>query len=206
MGFLPTEPSFQQIPLLNRGQQTLHSQLLRAAQMPGAGGAFGTAADFYRDLLSDDSKAFDAFAAPEMRQFQQDIIPGLSEQFAGMGSGGLTSSGFRNAAVSAGTDLQERLGSIRAQLRQQGAQGLASLAQQGLQPVTQTVGIPGSQGFAAPILQGLGTGLGAAVGGPAGAAVGGAVGGGFGSLFNRNTSPYGGIGANPTPQTSQFNF
>jgi hypothetical protein len=174
----------QRISTLSPEQQPLYQQMLQALQQQGAGGAFGASADYFRDLLSDDSKTFDAFAAPEQRRFQEEIIPGLSEQFAGMGSGGLTSSGFRNAAVNAGTDLSERLGSIRAQLRQQGAQGLSNMGQFGLGNFSQDVMTqPGSEGFLSNIGQGVGSALGSF-------APGGLVGAGKGIsnwLSNRKT-------------------
>src|SRR4029078_3616274 len=130
----------------------LYDQLQKSLLEPGAGGAFGSAADYYRDLLSDDSQTAKAMFKPEMRRFNEEIIPGLSEQFAGMGSGGLSSSGFRNATVNAGTDLSERLGAIRAQLRQQGAQGLANLGGMGLGNFSQdVVSQPGSSGFLSQI-------------------------------------------------------
>lgn len=137
-------------------QQPLYQQMLAALSDKGAGGAFGSAADYYRDLLSDDSTNFNAFAAPEMRRFNEEIIPGLSEQFAGMGSGGLSSSGFRNAAVNAGTDLSERLGAIRAQLRQQGAQGLNQMGQFGLGQFGQTTYTPPKPGLLDYAGQGIG--------------------------------------------------
>ncbi len=131
-----------------KGQRNLEN----AANQRGAKGAFGTSADYYRDLLSNENADLQAFQAPEMRRFNEQIIPDLAEQFAGMGSGGLSSSGFRNAAVGAGTDLSERLGAIRAALRQQGAEGLQQIGQQALNPhsqwetTSQTEGTPGLLG------------------------------------------------------------
>lgn len=174
-------------------QQPLYQQLQQALMQQGAGGAFGSAADYYRDLLSDDSKTFDAFAAPEQRRFNEEIIPGLSEQFAGMGSGGLSSSGFRNAAVNAGTDLSERLGAIRAQLRQQGAQGLSQMGQFGLGQFGQTTYTPAKGGlldFAGPALGAAAT----AIGGPVAGALGQAAGNWVTSKFGKS-DPYGGGGA-----------
>ena len=139
------EQDYQQ-STLNRGQRGAHKNLIASLNGQGAGGAFGDVADYYRNNLSNNSADFAAFAAPEMRNFNQNIIPGLAEQFAGMGSGGLSSSGFRNAAVGAGTDLSERLGAIRAQLRQQSAQGLQSLGQMGLNPVVENVHRPAGEG------------------------------------------------------------
>lgn len=176
--FTGTPGQFEQRSTLGPEQQGLYQQMLRALQGQGAGGAFGQSADYYRNLLSNDSEDFNSFAAPEQRRFNEDIIPGLAEQFAGMGSGGLSSSGFRNAAVNAGTDLSERLGSIRAQLRQQGAQGLSNLGQNGLNQYNENIYKQGQPGLVDALGPALGV-AGAAFGGPVGAAAGNAIGGGI---------------------------
>jgi hypothetical protein len=194
MNFLTGTPEkHEQVSTLLPGQEPLAEQLFNAGMNPGAGGAFGASADYYRNLLSDDSADYNAFAAPQMRQFNEEIIPGLSEQFAGMGSGGLSSSSFRNAAVNAGTDLSERLGAIRANLRQQGAQGLFNIGQAGLGNFSQDrMTQPGSPGFISQVAPAIGTAAGTAIGGP----IGGAIGGGIGNMFGgnavgRNSNPYG---------------
>lgn len=153
---------FQQKSRLDQQQLPLYRQLQSSAMAPGAGGAFGQSADYYRDLLSNDSQTNQMMAAPEMRRFNEDIIPGLAEQFAGMGAGGLTSSGFRNAAVNAGTDLSERLGAIRAQLRSQGAAGLSGIGAQGLGDYTNNIMRPQTSGLLGGFLQGAGKGIGQA--------------------------------------------
>jgi hypothetical protein len=155
---------FQQKSRLDQQQQPLYQQLLQAGQQPGAGGSFGQSADYYRDLLSNDSQTNQMMAAPELRNFNEEIIPGLAEQFAGMGAGGLSSSGFRNAAVNAGTDLSERLGAIRAQLRSQGAAGLAGIGQAGLGDFTNNIYRPETSGLLGGLAQGAGRGLGQAAG------------------------------------------
>ncbi len=193
--FTGTPESFEQKPTLSPEQQGLFKQLMSALQGQGAGGAFGQSADYYRDLLSEDPSAMDAFAAPELRRFNQQTIPDLAEQFAGFGSGSgsLGGSGFRNAAATASADLGERLAQMRAQLRQQGAAGLSNLAQSGFQPVTQNIHRPRQPGFLEAAAPAFGTAIGTAVGGP----VGGAIGGGLGQLgqsfMNKfgSTSPYG---------------
>ena len=191
MSFWSGQPGkWSQQSNLNKGQQGLQNQLLRANAGAGAGGSFGASADYYRNLLSDNPQDFQAMAAPEMRQFNEQTIPGLSEQFAGMGSGGLSSSGFRNAAVGAGTDLSERLGALRAQLRQSGAAGLMNLGQQGLQQTSQNVYTQGQPGFVDAIGKGIGgAATGFAMGGPAGAAAGGLSGllSKFGGLFGKKS-------------------
>lgn len=157
---------FEQRSTLAPQQQQLFGQLTGALQGQKTGGAFGNLADYYQGLLSGTGPDFEAFAAPEQRQFREQTIPGLSEQFAGMGSGALSSSGFRNAAVGAGADLGERLGALRAQLRQQGAAGLQQMGQFGLSPQFQeNLYRQGQPGLADYVGQGIGTGLGAFGGG-----------------------------------------
>lgn len=151
-----------QFSKLGPEQQALYQQLLSAGMGSGAGGAFGDSADYYRDLLSNDSETFNQMISPEMRRFNEQIIPDLAEQFAGMGSGALSSSGFRNAAVVAGTDLSERLSALRAQLRQQGAAGLAGIGAQGLQQYNENIFRPETQGFFGSMAQGVGQGMGRA--------------------------------------------
>lgn len=137
--FFGKKGKYKQQSLLSPEQQQLWQMLAAAARGEDVGGAFGDAGKYYRDLLSDDSETFNAMMAPEMRRFSEETLPGLAEQFAGMGSGGLSGSGFRNAGIQAGTDLQERLGSLRAQLRQQGAAGLMGLGQQAMQPTVENI-------------------------------------------------------------------
>lgn len=171
--FVGSQPKHGQRSTLSKQQLPFFNQMLAANQAPGAGGSYGAAADYYRDLLSNDSQTAQMMMAPEQRYFNEQIIPDLAEQFAGMGSGGLSSSGFRNAAVSAGTDLSERLGAIRAQLRQQGAQGLQSMGQFALSPQFQeNYYNQGQPGFFQQISPVIGSIAGAATGGPAGAAAG----------------------------------
>ena len=148
--FTGTPEKRENVSTLRPEQEPLYEQAVKAGLEPGAGGAFGTSADYYRNLLSDDSADFNAFAAPQLRQYNQDIVPAISEQFAqgGGGQGSFSSSGFRNAQTQGAIDLAERLGSMRANLRQAGAQGLSNIGQIGLQPYSQNmVTQPGSEGF-----------------------------------------------------------
>lgn len=181
------------------GQQNLLKQLLASLQGTGAGGAFGGASDFWQNILNDDPALMEQFFAPEKRAFSEQTIPGLSEQFAGMGAGNLSSSGFRNAAVGAGADLQERLGAIRANLKGQAASGLSGLGQMGLGNYSQDVVTQqGSGGLLEQIMPALAqAGIGYMTGGPPGA-VAGAVNQFAGSGLNRKgnfggSSPYGGM-------------
>jgi hypothetical protein len=107
-------------------------------------------------------EAEQAFEAPMMREFNEQIIPGLSEQFAGMGSGGLNSSSFRNAAVNAGQSLSERLAQMRQGLRMQGAQGIQGMMGTAFSPTQSNVFMPG---IMPSIVGALGRGIGGAFGG-----------------------------------------
>jgi len=163
----------------NPGQQAWES-LNASTQGRGAGGTYGQVADSYRDLLSDNSADAQAFEAPLRRQFSEDILPQLAENFAGMGSGALNSSSFRNAGVRASTDLAERLGAIRAGLRQQGREGLSNI---GLQNIQNAPFRPETSGLIGGLLEGAAPALGAAAGmyfgGPMGAAAGSQLGSSF---------------------------
>ena len=196
--FSGSPAQYEQVSNLTPSQMRQQRQLERAGRRRGAGGAFGDSADFYRDILSNDPNALQELYAPEMRKFNEQIIPDLAEQFAGMGSGGLSSSGFRNAAVGAGTDLSERLAAMRQQLRFNAAQGLSGIGAQGLQPYSQYQQTsPATEGFLSNVAPAIGTGIGTALGGP----LGGALGNMAGNLFK--SSPYG--QSNPSaPQTGSF--
>lgn len=196
----------ENVSLLRPGQEGLYNQLVRSGKRSGAGGAFGTSADYYRNLLSDDNEDYDAFSAPALRQYNQDIVPGLSEQFAGMGAGGLNSSGFRNAQIQGATDLSERLGALRANLRQQGAQGLQNIGNAGLQSFSQNmVTQPGTQGFLAPALGSIGSAFTSPALGALGASTGNWLTNKFGmnnsgNSVGANSGPYGSNGPQASPQ------
>lgn len=193
--WMGTPEERENVSTLRPEQEPLYNQAVNAGLGEGAGGAFGDSADYYRSLLSDNSADMKAFSDPAMRQYFEDISPQISEQFAGMGSGGLSSSGFRNAQVQGGVDLAERLGQIRANLRQSGAQGLQNIGQVGLGNYSQNmVTKQGSPGFLSQVAPAVGTAIGTAVGGPAGGVLGNIAGNMFSNSGNQsgaNTSPYG---------------
>src|SRR6185295_11160847 len=197
--FSGTPEKRENVSTLRPEQEPLYRQAVNAGMGRNAGGALGDSADYYRNLLSDNSADYNAFAAPAMRQYNQDIAPQISEQFAGMGAGGLSSSGFRNAQNQGSVDLAERLGAIRANLRQAGAQGLQNAGQIGLQNFSQNmVTQPGTEGFLSSVAPAIGGALGTAVGGPLGGALGGLAGswfGGKGEKVGAGTSAYQSAGA-----------
>jgi hypothetical protein len=169
MAFFKSKPEkIQRISKLRPEQESLFSQYLQALGGQGAGGAFGDVADYYRGLMSGEGS--EAFEAPLMRQFQEDIMPGIAEQFAGLGAGGLSSGGFAQETGRAATDLSERLAQLRAGLRSEGVKGLQGLTGQAFGQMDETLFRPREPGllekFAGEAFGGIGKGLGTAFGGP----------------------------------------
>lgn len=113
--------------------------------------------DYFNSLFNDQD-FFNKFEVPAFRQLNEEILPGIANRFAGMGSGGsLGSTAFRNQANRAGTDLATNLAAQRGNMQagaipqmlsyaQQPFSNLMSLYQQALQP-TQNQYIPASMGF-----------------------------------------------------------
>jgi hypothetical protein len=195
--FLTGSPEkHENVSTLRPEQEQGFQNLQDAANGRGASGAFGEAADYYRNNLSDNPADFAAFAAPGLRQYNEEIVPGISEQFAGMGSGGLSSSGFRNAQIQGATDLSERLGALRANLRHSSAQGLQGIGQASLGNFSKdAITEQGSEGLLAAAAPAIGTAIGSFAG-PAGTAAGNAAGNWFknsmgGNKVGQNSSPYG---------------
>ena len=158
------------------------------------------ASNYAQNLMSPTSQAYQNFAAPEMRNFNEEIMPDIAEQFAGVG--GLSSSGFQQAATGAGASLQERLAALRSGLQMQGASMLSQLSSQrnqmAMQPYEMALqrahGMMGTSPFqyinqpkqpsamsqfGGNILGAAATGIGTAFGGP----IGGALAGGVSSFF-----------------------
>lgn len=170
--FTGTPGQFQQKSSLGQEQQPILNNLVNSVQNPNAGGAYGDSADYYRNLLSNNPNQLQAQAAPDIRNFQQQILPGIANQYSNIGAGGaLSGSGFRNASLQAGTDLMERIASLRAGLRQQGAVGLSGLGQQSLGNYYNNVYQPRTPGLLESIAPAIGTALGAAGGSAGGLSV-----------------------------------
>lgn len=149
------------LPTMSNEQQQLFSQL-----MGGMGGAQNQLMGYLSNLLSGSPEAMKPFEAPAMRQFSEQIVPGLAERFSGMGAGAQSSSAFGQALGSAGAGLAENLQAMRSGLQQQAISPLMSMMGMGLQtPTFNWQQIPGSEGALSPLLQGLGFAGGAAMGG-----------------------------------------
>ncbi len=186
-----SEDKLKKVETGTKDQTGLHNDILgQLKSMLQPGGGFSNANDYFNNLLNPESGSYDEFSQPYLQQFQEQILPMISERFAGRGA--LSSSGFGQALGGAGAGLQSQLAQLFSQL-----QGQAAGRQQGqFQNLSQTgLGYSpfayekqqGSGGFLGP----LATGIGGAFGGPLGAALGGALGGGISSLFKNSA---GGLG------------
>lgn len=156
----------RQIPTKTKGQLgALDESLARLHQLAGPG--YENAIGLLQGMLDPDSEIYKNFEAPYLQQFQQQTIPGLAEQFAGMGGlgGGLQSSGFGQSLSAAGGNLQTSLAQMKEQMRMNAAQGLLG---QYNQQFGQTMGVDpfaytyrqGSPGFGQSALTGAMQGIG----------------------------------------------
>jgi len=149
-------PKYQQVdrfkPQQNQMQQMLLSQLMQA--MPQG-------FEYLQNILSDDPDAMQQFEAPMMQQFERDVLPTISERFAGMGSGGAQdSSGFQQTLGQAGKDLSTQLAQLRAQLKGQAMGQLSGMTGQGFTPSFETTYQQPQMGLLGGLLGGLGQGAG----------------------------------------------
>jgi hypothetical protein len=129
---------YSSISTLDKGQKNVLNQLMQQlSQMFRGGGAdiqqnplYQSGASYLQNLLSGSPESTSAFEAPYLRQFNEQIVPGLAERFAGMGAGAQSSSAFRNALGSASSGLQENLAALRAGLQGQASDQALQYAQQ----------------------------------------------------------------------------
>jgi len=169
--------SIKALPTGTSEQQALMGQLLGG--LGATGGGLNLGLQNLQQMLSGSPQAMEAFRAPAMRQFQQEIVPGIAERFSGMGAGAQGSSAFANTLGQAGAGLAENLNLQKANLQQNAMSQLMNLLGMSQQPQFQYQQMPGTEGALAPILSGIGT----AFGGPVGAALGQGVGSWISNMF-----------------------
>jgi len=129
----------EQKSYFSKGQQGGINDILNMVKgMKGQGDitqnqGFQSGQNWINDLFNDQN-FFDKFEAPMQRQFAEQTIPGLANQFGGMGSGGsLGSTAFRNALGREGEHLQESIAGMRGGMQQQGVNQAMNYAQQPFQ-------------------------------------------------------------------------
>ena len=121
-----------------KGQQGLMDQITNMAK--GQGGQditqnqnYNTGQDWLQSMFND-PKFFENFEAPLKRDFEENTVPGLANQFAGMGSGGnLDSSAFRNQLAREGSNLHTNIAALRGGMQQNAIPQLMQYAQQPFQ-------------------------------------------------------------------------
>lgn len=136
---------------------------------------------YLSSILQGGPEAFSAFEAPYIQQFNQQTIPQLAEQFAGVG--GLSSSAFGNQLASAGSNLQNQLATLHSGLKMQALPQALQYAQQPYANKLAGLGVrafenqeqPATGGVLGGFLPSLATAAGTALGGPLAGALTGAV-------------------------------
>jgi len=150
---------FEQIPTVTGGQQNILDQILGGLSGGGFGeGPLGAGLQNLMQLLSGSPEALEAFQAPALRQFEEQIVPSIAERFSGLGA--QRSSAFPQALSQAGASLAEQLSAQRAGLQSGALSQLQSLLGLGLQPQFQLASIPGQEGLFQKFAGGLGEILG----------------------------------------------
>jgi hypothetical protein len=185
-GFWGDEGEAEQLPLHTKEQQSALKNYFNNGGVENSP-LYQSGSSYLQHLLSGSPNATAEFNAPYLQQFQQQIIPGLSERFAGMGTGAgsLNSSAFNQTLAQAGTGLQSTLAQLRQQLMGQASQQALGYAQQPYSNLFNALNIrpyeniykPATSGAGQSLLSGAGgAAAGFALGGPPGALLGGAAG------------------------------
>lgn len=171
----------KKVPTGTPQQQQFHGNILnQLMQMQQQGGGYNNAQNYYNSLLQPGNEAYQNFAAPYLQNFEEQILPGIAEQYAGKGA--LSSSAFGQSLGAAGAGLQSQLARLFAELQSQAAGAQTNqfnqLGQFGLnyQPFAYE-NKQGSGGLLGP----LATGAATAFGGP----LAGLAAGGIASLFKK---------------------
>jgi len=153
-------PEVTQATTLTPQQESLQQQLIDKLM-----GGTGQGMDWLQQILSGDESAFADFEAPMKRQFEREIVPGISERFAGMGSGGAQdSSAFQQSLGSAGRDLTTNLAALRSGLKMNALQQLQAMMNPAYKQSFENVYDPGSYGVVGGAVEGAAKGAGQAAG------------------------------------------
>lgn len=164
----------QQSSRLNPSQQNL----LRNINQTALGNLQG---------LSSNAFNFQPIEEQARRNFQGTTIPSIANRFAAQGA--TDGSGYRNAILGAGSDLESNLAALRAQYGIQNQGQMISLLQSllghGLGDYSDTIHEQPSGGFLGHALPALGAGLGSIFGGPVAGSAAGAGGSALASLLSQ---------------------
>lgn len=106
--------------------------------------------DYIQSILSNEPGAYEDFERPYLENFEQKIVPGITERFAGAGA--LSSSGLNQSIAQAGRGLQTDLAAQRANLKSGAINQLQQFGNQGQQSTFQNYYQPGMEGLVQQIL------------------------------------------------------
>jgi hypothetical protein len=131
-------------------QEDFFNQMLSGAQggqtnIPGM--------DFLQQLAGGGQGAYDVFEAPALRQFNEQIIPGIANRFSSGGLGGQSSQAFQHSLNTAGTRMAEDLAAQRAGLQSGAMDQLLGYGQQGAAPRDIISRDPGAKGALVKLLE-----------------------------------------------------
>lgn len=132
-----TPESYISIP----GREKLYQQMVA-----GTTGALPQGYDFLSRLLGGDESIFRELEAPALRQFSEQIVPGLAERYTAMGEGGQSSSAYQQQLAAAGARLAQDLAGQRAGYRMSALDRLLSQAGQTMQASPYDL-VPRTPGF-----------------------------------------------------------
>lgn len=140
MGFWAGEKSkLKKFDTLNKGQEDLLSQVMRHLSFGKTSARndpmYQQGSDFLSRILSQDPEMMKQFEAPMMRQFNEQVVPGIAERFSGMGA--RSSSAFNQTMGQAGAGLSEQIAAMRANLGMGAAQQAFGYAQLPFQQMMQ---------------------------------------------------------------------
>lgn len=191
------DPGVEQVSTLSPIQQKYLKKYFKNPIEKNA--TYGAGNDYIQRLLSGDPELMQQFTQPYMDQFNEEIVPGIAQRFAGMGTGAGagSSSGLNNSLAQAGKGLQTNLAQLRGNMQLQALPQALAYAQQpysnqlaglGLR-TTENINRPGNEGMFGGLLNAGLQGAATAFGGP----LGGALYSGASSLFNKGSSGVGGL-------------
>ena len=131
------------------GKQQLYQQMLA-----GTSQGLPQSYDFLTRLLSGDESIYRELEAPALRQFQEQIVPGLAERYTAMGEGGQGSSAYQQQLAAAGGRLAQELAGQRTGYRMSALDRLLQQAGQTMRTSPYDL-VPRTPGFVESGLQSL---------------------------------------------------
>ena len=155
--WLENDDKTEQLSTLTSGQKRGLKDIGKKHHDLGKGG-YNLADSYYNSFLQNPEQAYDQFSSPYLREFQEKILPGIAEKYAGYGA--LSSSGFGQALGGATSNLQSELAKLFSQLQGQAASAQYGQYNQLGSNLLNTQGFgyqhtPGGGGTGAGMLQGM---------------------------------------------------